>query len=352
MTTSSRFERAIVKATIFLLLAASPALLHAQESKRQALAGEVDEYRRTVHEAAATFLNKQLSPAERIKAISPYPFLYDEKQVQQFKSVVLDNEERPEVRATALDKIIRVVPGDERLGKLVLEWLGNRGAPRALRAEALKVEADLSFSNPVVPEVYQKLLDDPEPQFRVFAFTKLIAHGDARAQQKLIQGLENPDAAALPGTTAIGILSMAPKKEFYPALYRVLQTTRDGPTRLEAIRALGFYPEARERLIAISRDAKEKEEFREAALAALYAGDRDNIIAYATPIVANPDTPPRLQGIAIQMTIDVRQATSWRAKAKTADEYDRLVQRLAREAADPEVRRIASKYVESVRPHY
>ena len=59
---------------------------------------------------------------------------------------------------------------------------------------------------------------------------------------------------------------MALKKEYYPTLYKVLQQTTDEATRLEAIRALGFYQEARGNLISISRNSNEKEEFREAAL--------------------------------------------------------------------------------------
>ena len=63
---------------------------------------------------------------------------------------------------------------------------------------------NLSFSSMDVPDVYQKMLEDPEPEFRLIAFTKLIVHGDARAQQKLIEGLENPQVALLPAPDAIG----------------------------------------------------------------------------------------------------------------------------------------------------
>jgi hypothetical protein len=206
-----------------------------------------------------------------------------------------------------------------------------------------------------VPEVYQKMLDDPDIDFRLFAFTKLIIHGDARAQQKLISGLENPATALLPAPTAIGVLSMSLKKEYYPAVYKVLQQTKDEPTRLEAIRALGHYAEARERIIAISRDGREKEAFREAALGALYGGDRDNIVQYAQPILVDKSATARLQAIAIQMTIDVRQAMTFRINAKQADAYDLLIKNIAEGKSDikaPDVIRVAGKYLQSVRPKY
>ena len=42
---------------------------------------------------------------------------------------------------------------------------------------------------------------------------------------------------------------------------------------------------------------------------------------------------------------------TYRVNAKRADSYDRLVQKLSREAA-PEVRKAAQAYVETVRPKY
>ena len=129
------------------------------------------------------------------------------------------------------------------------------------------------------------------------------------AQQKLINGLENPQSALLPAADAIQILSMSSKKEYYPAVYKVLQQTKDDATRLEAISALGFYKEAREKLVNISRDANEKEQFREAALEALFVGDKDNIVKYASPILSDKSATPHLQIIAVQMTIECK--TIW-----------------------------------------
>ncbi|HEX2645219.1 MAG TPA: hypothetical protein VHU81_19630 [Thermoanaerobaculia bacterium] len=337
---------------IILMLCSFPVL--GQSTQKEALAREVDEYVRTVNRAAAQFLNKSLSPEERIQAIKPHSILYDPKQVEQFKSVVLDEREPPEVRATALNKIYDQVPQDERLSRLQVEWLSNPRAPRALRVEALNLTANLSFSSGMgsLTEVYQKMLDDPELPFRQFAFTQLVIHGDARAQQRLIQGLENPESAPLPAPAAIGVLSMAVKKEYYPAVYKVLQETRDDATRLEAIRVLGPYQEARQRLIEISQSPSQEPQFREAALGALYSGDRENIVRYALPIVKDRNAPARLRGIAIQMTIDVRQDMAYRSKVKRADEYDRLIKSIAqdREREQSEVRSVADQYLKSVRP--
>jgi len=342
-----------MKKIILSILIISSSLVYGQNETKDSLDHEIDDYVNNVNKAANQFLNDKLSAAERIKAIEPYEIIYDEKQVQQFKTIVLDNNENPEIRAAALNKIYQFVPGDEKLELLMYQLLGNPQAPKSLRKEALELAENLSFASMDVPDVYQKMLEDPEYEFRLFAFTKLIIHGDSRAQQKLIEGLENPHLASLPAPTAISILSMSLKKEFYPALYKILQQTKDEPTRLEAIRALGFYKEARPKLIAISRDAGEQEEFRETALDALYAGDRENIVTYALPIVADMRTPLRLQLVAIQMAIDVRQSIAYRRKAAKADNFDLLIKRLSKDKnKDIQLQQMATKYVEDVRPKY
>jgi HEAT repeat protein len=340
-----------MRITMLMLLVLCPALVEAQADK-QSVKLEVSRYVETVYGAAATFLNRKLPDAQRIKAIAPHAVIYDARQVEAFKSTVLDGQESPEVRAAALRRLSEHISADPRLVKQVTQWLGDPGSPRPLREAALDVEQGLSFMYMASPDVYQKMLDDPEPAIRMFAFTKLVAHGDARAQQRLIRGLENSGDAPLPAVHAISILTMAPKPEFYPAVYKLMRETKDPAIRLEAIRVLGPYQEARKSLAAIAQDGGEKAEFREAALGALYSGDPDNIVSYVMPIVRDESAPPRLQAIGIRMTTDVRQSNKFRANAKRADEYDRLVQKVAREARDSEVRVVASRYIEAVKPRY
>jgi len=342
-----------MKKIILLILIINYSLLYGQNGTKDSLVHEIDDYVTNVNKAANQFLNKKLSVAERLKAIESYEIIYDQKQVEQFKTIVLDNNENAEIRAMALNKIYQFVSGDNKLEPLMYQLLGNPQAPKSLRKEALELVENLSFASMDVPDGYQKMLEDPEYEFRLFAFTKLIIHGDARAQQKLIEGLQNPRVALLPAPTAIGILSMSLKKEFYPALYKILQQTKDAATRLEAIRALGFYKEARPKLIAISRDAGEQEEFRETALGALYSGDRENIVAYALPIVSDMNAPLRLQLVAIQMAMDVRQSITYRRKAVKADNFDLLIKRLSKDKnKDIQLQQMATKYVEDVRPKY
>ena len=173
-----------MKKIILIILTLSSITVYGQNSKKDSLLREIDEHVKTVQKAADQFLNKKLSTAERINAIQPYALIYDENQAEQFKNVVLDDKEPPEIRAMALNKIYRFVPGDERLSALTTEWLANPQVPKVLRQEALRLEENLSFLSMDVPDVYQKMVEAPEPEFRMYAFTKLIVHGDARSTTK------------------------------------------------------------------------------------------------------------------------------------------------------------------------
>jgi HEAT repeat protein len=339
-----------MKTTILLLTLALASAATAQQALREQLEAETIQYQATVAEAANVFLNQRLSPERRLKAIEPHAALYDEKQVAMFQRVVADPQEPPEIRAAALARITEYVPNDERIGRLILNWLGDPRETMVLRRAALRADSALAFQHMQLPTVYQKMLDDPEPEFRLYAFSRLVSQGDARAQQKLIEGLKNPEAAPLPAPTAIAILSSAPKSEALPTFLELAQNNRDPAARVEAIRLLGGYEPARKTLVEISRNASEKDDTRAAALSALYAGDRENIVQYATPILT-AEGSPELQALAIQMTATVRQDMKYRFNAKSADTYDRLVEKLSREGA-PQVRKAAQTYVETVRPKY
>jgi hypothetical protein len=302
-----------------------------QNTQRDSIKRAVAEYRQTVEKMANVFLNRQLSAEERIKAIQPYPFIYEPSQVNAFKRVVQSNEETPAIRATALNKIYQYVDNDSAMLNRVIAWFSNPQTPKPLRDESLELVSALTFSSLAgnLP-VYNDMINDPDPRFRSFVVSKLIQTGDARAQQVLIKGLENPESALFDPAHAIGLLAYSPKKEYYPTLYKVFQETKNEAARLAALQLLGPYKAAREKIVAISLNAREKEEFREAALRTLYAGDKDNIANYVSPLLTNKSASERLQSLGIQMVTDVRRTMAYRKskKAQKADAFDLLVRNI------------------------
>jgi len=348
-----------MKNIFLLLILASIAIgMNGQVSKRDSIASEVNAYVQTVNRAAAIFLDRQRPTGERLKAIAPHAIIYDEQQVEQFRRVLLSNDEKPEIRAMALNKLCSHIEKDDAVYKQVVAWFANPETPKVLRDETLRCIGNLSFSTIVgVLDVYPKMVTDPDTPFRVFAISKLVANDDARTKQLLVNGLQNQGTALVPPALAIRLLDLAPKKDYYPAVYKVLQETNDQDARLAAGQALGTYPEARQKLITISPDPNEQEDFRISALLALYAGDKDNIVTYVTPILQDKSASPKLQATAIQTTINTRKTMAYRKskKAQKADDYDRMIKDIAEGrgvSTHADVRETANKYLLLVRPNF
>ncbi|MBN9382341.1 MAG: HEAT repeat domain-containing protein [Chitinophagaceae bacterium] len=349
-----------MKHKIFFTLVLSCIVIAAdcQVSKRDSIKNEVDNYVQTVSRAAAVFLNRRLPTEERLKAIAPHAVIYDEKQIAQFKQTVLSSDETPEIRAMALSRLYPHVEKDDALYRQTIAWFSNPQTPPVLRRETLNLISNLSFSSLIgVLDVYPKMVQDPDPDFRMFAISRLMMNGDARTEQLLIRGLEDPSSALVKPADAIELLSLTPKKDYYPTVFKVLTDTKDEAARLAAVQALGAYKEARQKLVSISRDPNEKEDFRVSALIALYSGDKDNIVSYVAPILQDKTATPRLQTTGIQMTINVRKTMVYR-KSKTArrsDDYDQKIRDIAEGRGvltNPEVRETANKYLLLVKPNF
>jgi hypothetical protein len=343
-----------MKNTILIFAIFSVSLSFAQQSKKDSILRSVKEYRDIVFKDASIFINKSLSNDERIKSIQKHAIIYDEKQKEEFKRIVLSERETPEIRAVGLNKIYTEVDKDEKFLEQIIQWFSNPKTPKPIRDETLNLIGNLSFSSmPGILEPYHKMVEDPDNRFREFAFIKLITNGDARAQQLLIKGLQDPDARLIDPILSIQMLSSAPKKDFYPAVYKLLLETKNEDERLIAIQTIGGYQEAKNKLVSIFLSPAEKTKFRENALIAFYSNNKKEAIKYLPQILTDKSATPDLQILAIQIAINERKAIPYRKKAKKADELDILIKNISESKEfDKDLVNIAKKYLLLVRPKF
>lgn len=358
---------------LFLSMLFAAFSLLGQQDDREAARAEVEKHRQETARAAQVFLDQERSVEERIKAITPYAYVYEDKQVEGFKVIVRAQREDPKLRAVALSRIYAPAARDEKFQVDMRKLLVDPQTPQPLRDEVLQMIGSLSLSvMPGILEEYYVLSEDADERYREFAVSKLLMYGDARTQQRLIEDLRSGRKPLFSPAKTIELLSWAPKKDFFPVVYEVFQKTDDQSTRLMAIQVLGPYQPAREALIEVSRNAKEDEALREVALLSLYSGDRENTISYVQPLLADRFTSDRLKGIAIQMALDVRQSMAVRrggsladvgsgrkqSKAsgiRQADDFDRLVRSIAEGKGvdrSEELAEIAQRYLLLVRPPF
>jgi hypothetical protein len=325
-----------------------------QQTKKDSLLRAISNYRETVFKDAEVFLNKSLSPEERIKAIIAHAVIYDEKQRGRFVNTVLSDNETAAVRAVALNKVYQEADNDEKFSAQVLEWFANPETPKILRDETLNLVGNLSFSSmPGILSVYPKMVEDPDIKFRTFAISKLVISGDPRTQQLLIRGIENPQTQLLDPVTAMGILSFSPKKDYYPAVYKLMLETKEEQSRLAAVQILGGYKEAMNELQKIAQSATEKNEFRKAALLALYSGDKAKATNLLPSLLSDKTASAELQILAIQIATDTRKNMAYRKKVKRADRLDMQISEILQGKGlnkDKDLMQIANRYMLLVRP--
>jgi|GEM_PF-1838456 len=344
------------KNIILILLVFSSTIVFAQQTKKDSILKSIEEYRAMVFKDASTFINNSFSIEERIKAIQKHAIIYDDNQKDQFKRIVLSERETPEIRAMGLNKIYSEVDKDEKFFDQIVLWFSNPKTPKILRDETLSLIGNLSFSSrPGILDAYHKMVEDPDKVYREFVFTKLVINGDSRAQQLLIKGLEDANSRLIDPILSILILSSAPKKDFYPAVYKLMLETKNDDERLIAIETIGGYPEAKNKLMSIFLSPEEKSKFRESALIAFYSSNKQETTKYLSRLLLDTSASSALQILVIQIAINEKKAIAHRKKANRADELDNLIKAISENKGinnNNDQVNVAKKYLLLIRPKF
>lgn len=337
--------------------AAASAQVIDTDSLRAAYRAQAEETAREVAAAAAVFTNPQLPPAQRLAAVAAVAAFEDEAAVERTIAIVFDPAEPVAVRARAVQLIGSRAAVDHALLIRLLELAAQPDQPLELRrATMVELEAAL-FSwhaghdgqDRVLP-LLRRLAQDPDPQVRRPALRVLAAHGDDEALRLLEQGLRSPDAALLPPAEAVRLLGLVDPAAHYPVLRQILDRPPDPDTRIAAIRMLAGDAGSRDRITRILLDPAERLVPRQAALAALAAGDPQGFPPLVLPLVGDESAPRDLRLRAIT-TVELHRTTRDQAalRARRADPFDRRIEQLAETSADAQVRAAATRYLTRTR---
>ena len=143
------------------------------------------------------------SPAEeRQSALRRAVALRGQDEVAEAVDVILDREEDPTLRASALRAIGIEVGKSHDLIDMVIGLLRDGDEPEMVRQAALRTLQQSSFRaatfNPKMPEYTDALrtvIDDPEDSLREQALEILAQGKDEYAQRRLLESLEDPSQA-------------------------------------------------------------------------------------------------------------------------------------------------------------
>lgn len=198
----------------------------------------------------------------------------------------------------------------EGLYQKALDILADDGQATEARQNALDILATGLFTGSefggVLPNFKVSLVEIAEKQsnpqeLRHTALETLISLKDENARTLLIDGLKDPQKAALSPASALELLSRDDHSSVSSLAQEIFEKTHDVATRKQAIRIMSADPSTKELLVGTLRNVDEFREVRRASAVALRSLDEDVFNSEAESILADesdfPDIKSTLEGV-------------------------------------------------------
>ena len=193
-------------------------------------------------------------------------------------AVVTSSKESASRRLAAFsDASTGVCENDENFQAL-LNVLRDQKAPIKVRLATLQTLQGATFSvitfEPCRADylaTLRELVEDPNEELRTRVLGILSREKDAYVQQRLLEGLQNPDKALVPPEKALQLLSYDVHAEAYSAARDIVDNPPNNDARREALRLLSADASSGPMFEKLMTDKDEKREIRQISAAALQA---------------------------------------------------------------------------------
>lgn len=181
-------------------------------------------------------------------------------------------------RVAAMPNVSELVIESEAQFQGVLKILGNKEEPTPVRLAALQALQAASFA--VIQfescrgdylATLRAVATDSDLELRQRALGILTREKDGFAQQRLLEGLENPEKALLPPEKALQLLSYDVHTEAYPVARRIVSNPPSVAAKREALRLLAADASSKPLFEKVLRDKDETREIRQLSASALHS---------------------------------------------------------------------------------
>jgi hypothetical protein len=205
-------------------------------------------------------------------------------------------------RVAAMAHITQAVCDDDQKLQSVLKVLRDTDEPTPVRLAALQALQAASFSAPQFEScrgdylaTLRSVMADTDAELRQRVLGILAREKDGFAQQRLLEGLEDPEKALVPPEKALQLLSYDVHAEAYPAARKIVSQPPSVAAKREALKLLAADAASRPVFEHILRDKEEDPEARRISASALQAVAPQALQTYAREIVLDPTEPDELQ---------------------------------------------------------
>jgi len=205
-------------------------------------------------------------------------------------------------RVAAFAGVARAICDDKEKLDDVINVLKDTQSPQAVRLAALRALQSASFSvvkfTPCRPEylaALRSLIDDPDPEVRQRVLGILAREQDGYTQQRLLEGLQQPEKALVPPEKALQLLSYDIHADAYPVAREIANKPPNPAARREALRLLAADPASAATFEGILQDKNEPLEIRQLSASALHSLAPKKMQAYARDIVLDDSESDELK---------------------------------------------------------
>jgi len=174
----------------------------------------------------------------------------------------------------------------------VLAVLRNKNEPVKVRLAAIDSLATAAFSviafEPCRKDyiaALREVAQDANQEIRLSALDLLAGQKDGFAQQKLLEGLNEPKKALVPPEKALQLLSYDVHADAYSAARDILKKPPNDDARREALRLLAADANSAPLFEKLLRDKKELREIRQISASALHGLRPERLQKHAREIV-------------------------------------------------------------------
>jgi HEAT repeat protein len=194
---------------------------------------------------------------------------------------------------------------DENL-QAMLNVLRNKDEPVKVRLAALQSLQAASFSSIAFEAcradyiaTLRQVVEDTDMELRQRVLGLLARENDGFAQQKLLEGLQNPEKALVPPEKALQLLSYDIHSEAYPVARQIVSNPPNPIAKREALRLLAADATAAPLFEKVLRDKDETPENRQISASALHALKPERLQANARAILLDKSEQDEIQATSL-----------------------------------------------------
>jgi hypothetical protein len=220
---------------------------------------------------------------------------------------VATSKEKPvKQRLAAMAKVKGVVGEDDNKLQAMANVLRDSSQPTPVRLAALQALQVASFAGSHFDSfrgdylaALRAVAGDADAEIRRRVLGLLAREKDGFAQQRLLEGLQNPEKALVPPEKALQLLTYDIHAEAYPLARMIVRNPPNEAAKREALRVLAADPTSKPLFEQILRDKDETKEIRQLAASALQSISPRALQSQAREILLDPNDYDDIQATSL-----------------------------------------------------